>query len=57
MLYRGVGVFDLKQESPEEHVADLFRTSKSCNPTFQIQLLPAQCPASYGPTYKSETRL
>lgn len=44
MLYHGMCVFDLKQESSGERVEDLFLTSKICNPTFVIQVLPAQCP-------------
>ena len=34
MLYRSICVFDLKQESPEEHVADLFLYLKNVEPYF-----------------------
>lgn len=44
MLSPGTYVFDLKQESPEDHVADVFLTSEICSPTFEIQVLSAQCP-------------
>lgn len=34
MLYRSICVFDLKQESPEEHVADLLLYLKNVEPYF-----------------------
>lgn len=44
MLSYGLCVFDLKQESPEECVADLFLHLKTLQLDFEIQPLPLQCP-------------